>query len=308
MPRSTGTPTPTVSALLRRLERAWSRFDDLRRLLPRGASPRGAALFAKRLGRRPPPDLLRILAWHDGSGDRAVDGYQRLLSLKGILEAKKTLDDLVSQFEETWRPGEWWNPGWLPFLAFEGDLLCVDLDGTLGEPAGQVLSFRTHDAARTRLHRSVREWLHTVTVLWEELPDDASPEARPELFSSKTAERIRRRLNPGYPAARVARKRAAPAAPRGLVHVRQTFERGRLQWRIDRAGAMVRTYAQRGYSGRYTWKPFPDEEAAARFEEREVRAKLRAGYTRVAEGKGVRDTEFLAAAGKHAASLGRGKR
>ena len=232
--------------------------------------------FVKRVGRRPPEDLLRVLAWHDGSKGHDLDGYYNLLSLSGIVRMKQTLDELIPLFEgDGWLPGEWWHRDWLPFLEFNGDLLCLDLSGTAGEP-GQVLSFKNYDDVRRLEYRSVRHWLHAVTTLWERTPSGATEEEeRTDAFVGKAAARVRKALDPGYPIHRRARHRPAPKPED--TH-REAWSRGPYEWEIQRTGTLVRTRWGRASSRRQHDKDFETEEEARAFVERQTRAKASAGY------------------------------
>jgi cell wall assembly regulator SMI1 len=294
---------------MRRLEATWDRFDGFERSLAKGATKDQIERFVKRLGRRPPADLLRLLAWHDGSRGHDFDGYHNLLSLSGILRFKRTMDSLIPHFEETgWMPGEWWNSDWLPFLEFNGDLVCLDLVGSLVKPSGQVFSFQNYDEKRTILYRSFRDWLHTVTVIWEQAPPTASEEERLEFFVGKAAERVRRRLNRGYPVQRTARRRPVEPPPVKIQLAREAFERGPYNWRIERAGTLVRTCWGRAYSEQRDVKRFDTIDRACAFFERQVRAKVRAGYVKVPSSTFSDDDEFLLAGSRHLIALARGGR
>jgi cell wall assembly regulator SMI1 len=280
----------SIATLKRRLAAAWARFGVERRCA-KGAS-RARLARAKALG-AVPAELLAILAWHDGSRGRELDGYYRLLSCAEIVRHKRTTDSLVAEFEDAWMPGEWWSPDWIPFLEFNGDLVCVD-------GRGRVVSFKTHDARRTILHGSFRDWLATLASLWERMPEGASEDDQTRYFEGREARRIARAKNPGYPIARTARmrpKQKAPKqkAPKGIEYAREGFTRGPYEWRVERAGAMVRTYSGRGISRRYHVKTFPSVEKARLHMERQVRKKLREGYAREKKPPG-RDEEFIAAA------------
>jgi cell wall assembly regulator SMI1/predicted DNA-binding WGR domain protein len=299
---------PSVAGLLRRLGVAWGARRGFP-TIPRGATSGTLARFSKSLrglGVAPPKELLQILAWHDGSGRRAIDGYHVLLSTKGIVAAKRMLDGMIDEFEDGWRPGEWWNAGWLPFLEEEGNLLCVDLVGSFGGAPGQILSFRTHDSARKIVHRSLGDWLHTITVLWEGVAEGTSEDDAADAFYGKGAARIRKRLNPGYPRARSAKAKPAERPPKGISSRCETFTRGAYEWQITRAGALVQTMWGRAYSRSRKTKTFDSDDEASRFYDRQVAAKLREGYRRVGTAAETKDTELLAAAGRHAIKASRG--
>jgi hypothetical protein len=96
-----------------------------------------------------------------------------------------------------------------------------------------VFSFENYDPNRTILHRSFRDWLHTVTVLWEQAPPSDSEEERVGFFAGRSGDRVRRDLNPGFPVQRRARRRPVERPPQDLVLVRDTFKRGPYEWRIE---------------------------------------------------------------------------
>jgi hypothetical protein len=283
---------PSASVLIRRLGRAWAPF-AVERQCAKGASRAGLARV-KRLA-KVPPDLLTVLAWHDGSRGRAIDGYYRLLSCAEVARQKKLMDELIPEFEDAWLPGDWWNADWIPFLEFNGDLICIDQKGT-------IVSFKAYDAARPLLYSSLRQWLAALVALWEQMPSGVSEDEQADFFDSRAAIRLKRKLEPGYPIARTARKRPAEKRPKGIEYVCEGFTRGPYEWRIERAAATVRTYSGRAYSRRYHVKPFASVDKARAFMESQIRQKLREGYARVKSGSGA-DDEFLAAAGRHLATL-----
>jgi hypothetical protein len=241
-------PLPT-----RRLSKAWARF-NIERACANGAGPRVLERVEKRL-ERVSRDLLDLLAWHDGSRGREVDGYYRLLSCAEILRAKKTMDDLVHEFEREWMPGDWWSRDWIPFLEFNGDLMCLD-------DAGRVVSFKAYSDARPVLYPSLRRWMDTNATLWAEVPEDATDDAQMEFFEGRVATRLRRKLNPGHPIARAARKRPIKKPPMNLERVRETFTRGPNEWSIEHTGAVVRTEWGRAYSRQHRDKSFSSVDAA----------------------------------------------
>jgi hypothetical protein len=225
---------------------------------------------------RAPKDLLDFLAWHDGSRGREIDLYYCVLSCSEIVRHKKMLDGMVAEFEEAWLPGEWWNLEWIPFLEFNGNLICLD-------GKGRVLSFATHDAKRPILYASFRRWLTTLVELWEK-------------------QRIRQSFDRGYPIRRSARKRPAEKAPKNLKGICENFLRGPYEWRVEQAAATVRTYFGRGISRRYHVKTFGSVDKARAHLDAQVRKKLAEGYARQTSGP-CRDTDFLAAAARHLATL-----
>jgi hypothetical protein len=113
----------------------------------------------------------------------------------------------------------------------------------------------------------------------------------------------RRRHARGYPIRRTARRKPREKAPRSIDYACETFTRGPYEWRIDRAGATVRTYSGRGYARRYHVKQLASVEKARASMEQQIRAKRREGYVRDAKAGNARDDDFVAAAARHLATL-----
>ncbi len=228
-------PPPSTSALLKRLSAAWKPF-GIERECAKGASRASLARVAK-LG-TVPRDLLDLLAWHDGSRVE-IDGYYKLLSCAGIVRSKKLMDDMIEEFED-------------------------------GE--GEVVSYVVNDAARPRLHRSLRHWLGAITEMWEHAPPGASEDERCEL------ERPHER---GYPIRRRARQKPAKRTPKPAAYA--TCERGPYEFRIECTGATVTTMFGRGISRRRHTKTFASPEQAQAYTERHMELKLRDGFKRTSE-------------------------
>jgi cell wall assembly regulator SMI1 len=282
---------PSAPALCAALDAA-RRSSGALQQLGKGATQVQLSAFVQRLGLSPPGEFREFYRHFNGSGEQEICGFYHQLSLSQILKAKRLMDKMEAEgFFADWQPGSWWNPGWLPFLEFNGNYLCIDLAGSVIQPAGQIIEFLTHDARRTVLHRSFYDWLHTLSALAEAGPSDA--EAWLEFQESRAAGRLRRQLNPGYPIQRTARaaKRRLPKSRLQLE--RWCFERGPRRWVIDRAGAVVRISYGMSYSVRQVTKRCTDADKAQAFVEREIAAKTRAGYVRTAKVRYSDDDAFL---------------
>jgi cell wall assembly regulator SMI1 len=171
---------------IRRLAIAWRPF-GIENHCAKGASEAKLARLQK-LGAIP-RELFALLAWHDGSRDRGIDGYYRLLSCAEIARFKKQMDALVPDFEDAWMPGEWWNLEWIPFLEFEGDLICVDGNG-------RVTSYRAYRDARPVLAPSFRAWLAALVERWQQVPegsDEFAQVAFLDKHAPKGTKRVARR-------------------------------------------------------------------------------------------------------------------
>lgn len=292
--------TASSSILAKDLSALWRARHELRKALRRPASAGSIRRLERKLGLELPHALTALYALHDGTGYGAVDGFYRLLSVAGIAKTKTSLDALErdGHFGD-WREHEWWNPAWIPFLDFEGDYVCVDTS----TPSGEVLEVRAYSHKQPRLYRSVESWLRTLLELTQ-LADVA--EDLTEHMSTRRATALRKKLNPGYPIVRVARKRPKPRVQKasGVKVEHQSFRRGDYHWMIMRSGAFVRTLFGRSYSGRFANKAFPDEARAKTFVEKSIRTKRQEGYQPIgpmkAESEDVHGTIELAH--KHARS------
>lgn len=263
--------TSRPAALARRLDTAWRARSEIARELQKPASDARIKRAEKKLGVKLPPALVALYKLHDGTGYGAIDGYYRLLSLDEIAKLKQGNDELEQGgiFSE-WRPGEWWNAAWVPFLDFEGDYVCLDT------ASGEVVEFLAYRQRRARLYASAYQWLGTLAELTAAAEGSTDLE---EFLRGRRAARIRKQLNPGYPIRRMARRRRAPRPSKSLVIESQAFERGPYHWSIELVGPLVRTWFGRAYSARSADKGFADAERARRYRDQQIEKKLSGGYT-----------------------------
>jgi hypothetical protein len=135
--------------------------------------------------------------------------------------------------------------------------------------------------SRPILHGSLRGWATAVAAIWDSLPASLAAADRPAVFGTRSAQRVRRAADPGFPIAKRARRRPRRRAtsPAPTDREAAAFTRGAYEWRIERVGAAIRTYSEHGHAGRYHDRAFPTAERAHTFYAAQVRGKLRAGYT-----------------------------
>jgi cell wall assembly regulator SMI1 len=166
-----------------------------KRLRP-GANAAALARFKKALGLEVPPELLALYAWHDGAKNPQTDRLETdgWLSLAGLLKFKKMLDTMGFEDEQTY-PKYSWNPAWVPFLESDGDSVCIDT-------RSGVVFKRFNDTHVVLLAPSFAAWLAAHVAITEAIrvAPDEDPDGRFfDAFNGSIAERIRRRMSPGYP-------------------------------------------------------------------------------------------------------------
>jgi cell wall assembly regulator SMI1 len=191
---------------LHRLETLWrERRPNLWRLLRPSSTVRYLSDLEHRLRVRLPPSFKRLYLWHDGLKDEhsAVEGFFGWCSLAKALKHKRMLDALETggHFSD-WRPGVWWNLGWIPFLQFNlEDFVCVDLPGTLGAGRGAVFIRRNSSPVRVVLAPSISAWLHAHVEISSIGPASTDDDAWISHFESRKARCIRKAVSPGFPVA-----------------------------------------------------------------------------------------------------------
>ena len=134
--------------------------------------------FKKTIGLELPASFDALYRWHDGQPPLS-DGFvfdMELLSLEGILDAKKGLDEIEAEGAfNKWNRGQWWNPAWVPFLDDRSSrTVVIDTVGSFGGKPGQILTFRNDSPTRTVLFPSFDEWLQAAaSILAQGIePDD----------------------------------------------------------------------------------------------------------------------------------------
>ena len=104
--------------------------------------PASAEVLAKlneAYGGRVPEDVLTVYAWHEGG--QIPDPWWELSEIDEIVRVK----ELHESMPDLQALENWWSDSWIPIGAdFDGNHLCVDVDGCFGGIAGQVLVYM-HD-------------------------------------------------------------------------------------------------------------------------------------------------------------------
>jgi cell wall assembly regulator SMI1 len=291
------------SAILRRLQALCADWPDYGRAFAKAATEKQLREFVRSVRRMVPTPFLKFYSWCNGSRDRPVYGYYRLLSLREIVRYKGQMDDMERDgFFDSWRSGTWWNDSWLPFLEENGNLFCLDASV---RPVPNVVEFYTHDDPRNVVFPSFQAWLHSFVATLDAAPR-SSEQDRIEFFESRRASSMRRSLYPDYPIRRRAESAPRPAHchPK-LTLSRNNFQRGPYNWCIDRAGALVQITYGRAYSLTVRRRRFPDLDAAQDFLEREIARKRKAGYHPASMFQTTADDDFLRDASEYLRTLGR---
>jgi hypothetical protein len=199
-PRVKSKPRPkSVKGLVARLSELWAeKRPGFEKRLRRGASPAALARLRKALGLKLPSELLAFYAWHDGGKDPQMDQFEGAygwLSLDGVLATKKMVDEVYADPEIA----KGWHPAWVPFLDTNGDTVCIDTR------SGVVFRWYNSQNHVELLAPTFLAWLTAHVALTEALPslDDEDPGDAFEIlydgFTGAAADRVRRKLSPGYP-------------------------------------------------------------------------------------------------------------
>ena len=112
------------------------------------------------LGLKLPASFRRSVARHDG---QAMD-WPSLVEFGYLMPLHQVVDEWrnLSQWFEEAGPAEgaWWRPGLVPFVARDGDYLCLDLDPRRPRRSGEVWALLHDDEpALSRVARSFGVWL-----------------------------------------------------------------------------------------------------------------------------------------------------
>lgn len=195
--------SPNLPGVIRRLNAVLQgKRHSLARKLRSPANPRDLEKLAKTFGRSDLRELNAIYAWHDGTRgeDTCFAGYYRWLPLQGALKEKRMLDGLQrdGHFSD-WVAGDWWNQGWCPVCDFNGDLICVDVAGSLGLGNGVVFERLNSDKRRSILAPSVADWMNVYLHLTLAGPDEDDEDVWLDYWHGRKASQIRKQLLPGYP-------------------------------------------------------------------------------------------------------------
>lgn len=199
---------PPVKVLLARLDQLWAaKRPALRKASrPPAMIAQLGLLEQEAAGARLPSAFRSFYLWHDGFRDEhlELEDFFGWWSIKEILKYYKRLGRIHrSGHFSDWFPGETWCPSWVPFLQFNvEDHVCLDLPGRLGKGRGAVFVRKgvEVDATRLVLAPSFHAWLHAHVEITAAGPDDEDQDEWVDFFASTKANRIRQRLDPGFPA------------------------------------------------------------------------------------------------------------
>ncbi|MBC8160589.1 MAG: SMI1/KNR4 family protein [Roseiflexaceae bacterium] len=136
---------------------------ELYQELQEGLSSQEAGAFEQQLTISLPPEFKKLLRWRNGQSSDSYDSLFfnfQLMRSDAIAEAVKVHNQLLASGEYK---GNWWNPGWVPFLDNGGgDHYCIDTAGVGTGEAGQIVWFLHDNAERKVMHHSFGDWLTTL--------------------------------------------------------------------------------------------------------------------------------------------------
>jgi cell wall assembly regulator SMI1 len=126
------------------------------------------------IGLRLPGELKASLRCHNGQRDPSrlwsfTDGGM-LLSASEIAGRWRMVDSIHRDLSSRpapiagYTPEPWWKPTLIPFTDDNGDLLCVDTDGTLGTRCGEVIWFVHDDSLSGPIAESYGRWLRNIAA------------------------------------------------------------------------------------------------------------------------------------------------
>jgi cell wall assembly regulator SMI1 len=120
------------------------------------------------IGQTLPGDLRSSLKVHDGQRDptrcHAFCGEGMLLSVAEIADRWKMVTEIDEENRFSAAPGQgpWWKASCIPFTDADGNMLCVDMDPSLGSRRGEVVC-HVHDSEIERgLGASYETWLSSL--------------------------------------------------------------------------------------------------------------------------------------------------
>lgn len=119
--------------------------------------------FARRVGSALPPLWRDLLTWRNGQ-PQPLPGMEPFVDHWYFLPVGSAAE-LWGQLTGMQKRGEFaepfaWRPLWVPFMsALNGDLLCIDLEGSHTGAKGQVLEFRHDNDARCAWAPSLEAYL-----------------------------------------------------------------------------------------------------------------------------------------------------
>jgi cell wall assembly regulator SMI1 len=180
-------------------------YPDAINLLNPGASEPEIELFKTRQQLELPEIFYDFYRWCNGSSYESLENNwlfpiehgRSLLSLESILKQKKFWDEESKVSFQEWKPGEYWNEAWIPFMIIDDWWLrVVDTQGCFGGIPGQIISFDYKNYPfRSIEYDSFDKWLETVILkiesdcLFKEFHEIPFEEEK-EIFA------IEKRINP----------------------------------------------------------------------------------------------------------------
>lgn len=263
-----------------------------------GATSKQLASLEKNIGFKTSKEFRSLYAWSNGSNGSDFYGYYRLLSLDEIVKHKKIMDEL--NFDELWQKHTWWNPNWVPFFEFNGDLICWVAKSDKHFKKGHIVEFQTHYDRRDIMYSSIKSLLYTLSKLYN---DPAKINDWAEHLDSAKCHKIYKQLNPGFPirkkALKVTTKTPTISSKLKVERIVLVKDNNKYVWQADIAGASVKTCASRGYSAQEAIKDFSTVEKAKTFLKKETEKRLKNGYKKGKSKNTIISKLFLAHAQKH---------
>jgi cell wall assembly regulator SMI1 len=159
---------PLVRAFTQTLKRC---CPEALNLLNSGAIETEIDLFKKRYQQSLPETFYDFYRWYNGSAYESSENQwllpfehgRSILSLALITKEKKKWDSQSQVHFQEWRPGEYWNKAWIPFMKVDDLWLrVVDTQGCFGGIPGQIISFECKgEPFRSIECDSFDKWLET---------------------------------------------------------------------------------------------------------------------------------------------------
>jgi cell wall assembly regulator SMI1 len=172
MPNSTN----KIQGLWQRIERVLEAYapETMRTLAP-PATDHDIAELEKSIKLTLPTDLRDSLKVHNGQNDptrcHSICGEGIFLNAAEIAERWR-MNTEIDEAESRRSPavpgrGPWWKRSCIPFTDAEGNMLCIDMDATLGNRVGEIIC-HVHDSEIERgLGDSLEEWLSSLAARLE---------------------------------------------------------------------------------------------------------------------------------------------
>jgi cell wall assembly regulator SMI1 len=163
-----------ISDLWKRIERVLEQHapETAATLAPAATDQQIEALEAA-IGQSLPMALRASLKIHDGQRDATrchqFCGEGMLLSAAEIADRWKMVSEIDEENRFSAAPGQgpWWKTSCIPFTDADGNMLCVDMDRSLGSGVGEVVC-HVHDSEIERgLGASYEAWLWSLAARLE---------------------------------------------------------------------------------------------------------------------------------------------